>query len=141
VLDDATRAAIEQENLRLTKELTEIREKAINMIAQERKEVISKIVEDEKKMIWAQAHELHTGDGLHYEAIKAGTTQANMTEKQKPAEIMPPITGHASPGGRAPAIDCPTHNPAVINATSAAPAPMNSPVTAPVSAAPTGSSG
>jgi hypothetical protein len=108
--------AIEEETLRVTKELSDEREKAINMIAEERKAVIKKIVEDEKKSIWAKAFDAQKGDGgLNQEAIKDTIAQVMVETKPadsgKKAEVVPPVVNHAT---AAPAAAAPTANPALV---------------------------
>ncbi len=118
-LATAIGTAIDEETSRVTKEMEAIRENAIKMISEEQRNVIQKIIEDEKKSIWTKAFEAQQSEGISPIVIKDSPTQTVTVEK--PAEN--------GKNEHAPVVEA-------SNTTTAAPAPVAASAPVPAAAAP-----
>jgi hypothetical protein len=83
-LATAIGTAIDEETLRVTKEMEGIRENAIKMISEEQRNVIQKIIEDEKKSIWTKAFEAQQSEGFNSTVTRDNLVQSVLADK--PAE-------------------------------------------------------
>ncbi len=112
-LASAIGTAIDEETMRVTKEMEGIRENAIKLIAEEQRNVIQKIIEDEKKSIWTKAFEAQQSEGFNPTVIKDNIMQDVTIEKP----------GENGKNGHTPVVEA-NHAPAATTAPAAAPAPV-----------------
>ena len=140
-LASAIGTAIDEETMRVTKEMEGIRENAIKLIAEEQRNVIQKIIEDEKKSIWTKAFEAQQSEGFNPTVIKDNILQDVTIEK--PGEngknghtpVVEVNQAPAAPVATTPAAAAaPAPAPAAVPAT---PAPAPAPVAATPAQAPT----
>jgi hypothetical protein len=130
-LATAIGTAIEEETLRVTKEMEGIRENAIKMISEEQRNVIQKIIEDEKKSIWTKAFEAQQSEGFNSTVTRDNLVQTISADK----------TAENGKNGHTPVVevnqaaaaaDATAPIPASAAAPAAAPAPAPAPVHVPV---------
>ena len=112
-LASAIGTAIDEETMRVTKEMEGIRENAIKLIAEEQRNVIQKIIEDEKKSIWTKAFEAQQSEGFNPTVIKDNIMQDVTIEKP----------GENGKNGHTPVVEA-NHAPAATTAQAPTPIPV-----------------